>query len=117
MIPLKAVQNGFEEGLNNADVGITYNAPDDVFRTAMEMNLFHFSAAKSQAEIRELNRLLMESKNFSDFNDKALSVTNVFNKVWQKTEYDTAVLTAESFGTHRRLRSQSKFFPFGNTKQ
>lgn len=113
---LKAVQRGFEGGLNNADVGITYNAPDDVFRTAMEMNLFHFSAAKSLAEIRELNRLLRESKNFSDFHDKALSVTNVFNKVWQKTEYDTAVLTAESFDTYRRLRSQSKLFPFWEYK-
>lgn len=92
------------------------NAPDDVFGTAMEINLFHFSAVKSLAEIRELNRLLRESKNFSDFHDKALSVTNVFNKVWQKTEYDTAILTAESFGTHRRLSSQSKLFPFWEYK-
>lgn len=113
---LKAVRPAFKEGVKNADVGITYNAPDDVFLTAMEQNLFHFSAAKTLAEVQELNRLMRESKNFEEFHRKAKQVTDVFNKTWQKTEWDTAVLTAEAASNYRRLRSKKEIFPFWEYK-
>lgn len=113
---LKAIQTSFKDGVKNADVGITYNAPDDVFRTAMEQNLFHFSAAKTLAEIQELNRLFRESKSFNEFYNKAKEVTDVFNKTWQKTEWDTAVLTAEAASNYRRLRSKKEIFPFWEYK-
>lgn len=113
---LKAVQTSFKDGVKNADIGVTYNAPDDVFRTAMEQNLFHFSAAKTLAEVQELNRLFRESKDFNDFYRKAKEVTDVFNKTWQKTEWDTAVLTAEAASNYRRLRSKKEIFPFWEYK-
>lgn len=113
---LNAVRPAFKEGVKNADVGITYNAPDDVFLTAMEQNLFHFSAAKTLAEVQELNRLMRESKNFEEFHRKAKQVTDVFNKTWQKTEWDTAVLTAEAASNYRRLRSKKEIFPFWEYK-
>lgn len=113
---LKALQTAFKEDIKNSDIGITYNAPDDVFRTAMEQNLFHFSAAKTLAEIQELNRLFRESKNFNEFYRKAKEVTGVFNKTWQKTEWDTAVLTAEATSNYRRLRSKKEIFPFWEYK-
>ena len=113
---LKAVQPAFKKDIKNSDIGITYNAPNDVFRTAMEQNLFHFSAAKTLAEIQELNRLFRESKNFNEFYRKAKEVTGVFNKSWQKTEWDTAVLTAEATSNYRRLRSKKEIFPFWEYK-
>lgn len=109
---LNAIQPAFKEGIKNADIGIAYNAPDDVFRTAMEQNLFHFSAAKTLAEIQELNRLLRESKNFEEFHRKAKQVTDVFNKTWQKTEWDTALLTAEAASNYRRLMMNKAVFPY-----
>ena len=39
---LKAVRTAFEEGPRNADVGVAYKLSDDLFRMAMEQNLFHF---------------------------------------------------------------------------
>lgn len=109
---LSAVQPVFKNGIKNTDTGITYNAPDDVFRTAMETNLFHFSAAKTLAEVQELNRIFRESKDFTEFHRRAKEVTDVFNKTWQKTEHDTAILTAESASLYRRLMSKVKIYPY-----
>lgn len=109
---LNAIQPTFEELVKNTDTSIAYNASDDVFRTAMETNLYHFSAAKTLAEIQELNRLFRESKNFNEFHRRAKEVTNVFNKTWQKTEYDTALLSAEAASNYRRLMSKVRTFPY-----
>lgn len=77
---LKAVRTAFEEGPRNADVGVAYKLSDDLFRMAMEQNLFHFSAAKTLAEIQELNRLFRESGSFGEFHRRAREATEVFNK-------------------------------------
>lgn len=93
-----------------------YGAHDDVFITAMETNVFHFSAAKTLAELQELNNLFRESRGFEEFYGKAVQVTDVFNKTWQQTEYDTAVLTAESASNYQRLIKQKKLFPYWEYK-
>ena len=111
---LNAVQTAFKRRSDKLadNMAYLYDAPDDVFLTAMETNLYHFSAAKTLAEVRELNRLLRESKDFREFRQKAEKVTRAFNVTWQKTEYDTAVLTAESAVDYRRLISQRDIFPY-----
>lgn len=109
---INAVQTPFKRHLNNADVQYVYGAQDDAFITAMEMNLFHFSAGKTLAEIQELNRIFRESTSFADFTEKAEKVTTTFNKTWQKTEYETAILTAESASNFHRLRKKTNLFPY-----
>ena len=109
---VRAVSSGHNKKVSLADTGFVYGARDDAFITSMEMNVFHFSAAKTLAELQELNSLFRESKSFEDFYKKASGVTDVFNKTWQKTEYDTAVLTAESASNYQHLISNTKLFPF-----
>ena len=108
---------GLRKGYRRADVrladgGFVYNANDDAYLVALEQNLFHFSAAKTLAEVNELNRLFRESKGFNDFRKKAKGVTRVFNEQWLRTEYGTAVSVAESASTYRRLMAQTNVFPF-----
>lgn len=112
---LKAVRTAFEEGPRNADVDVGYKLSDDLFRMAAEQNLFHFSAAKTLAEIQELNRLFRESGSFSEFHRRAKETTEVFNKTWQRTEYETAVLTAEGMSTYRKLRTKKRYILSGST--
>ena len=95
-----------------ADSGFVYNANDDAYITALEQNLFHFSAAKTLAEVSELNRLFRESKGYSDFRKKARALLKVYNEQWLRTEYNTAVSVAESVSTYRRLMAQTNVFPF-----
>ena len=106
----KAVSEGLTRRTELAD--FVYGARDDAFITSMEMNVFHFSAAKTLAELQELNKLFRESASFEEFHKKALDVTEVFNKRWQKTEHETAVLTAESASNYNRLMKQTKLFPY-----
>jgi SPP1 gp7 family putative phage head morphogenesis protein len=78
----------------------------------MEQNIFHFSAAKTLAELQALNRLFRESTSFGDFHRRAPDKVDVFNKTWQQTEYDTALLTAEAASTYRRQIRKIELFPY-----
>ena len=109
---LNAVQTVFKTDVRNTDTGFAYNAPDDVFRTALETNLYHFSAAKTLAEVQELNRILRQSGSYGEFAREAAKVAKAFNDTWQRTEYDTAVLTAEATANYRRLRNEVDVFPY-----
>lgn len=112
---VQAVSEGHNKKITLAD-GFTYGARDDAFITSMEMNVFHFSAAKTLSELQELNSLFRESESFEEFHKEALRVTDVFNKTWEKTEYETAVLTAESASNYQRLISKTKLFPYWEYK-
>lgn len=112
--------SALDKSLVNPQLGaynqIAYDAPDDVFRTALEQNLFHFSAAKTLAEIQALNQALNEAKDYSDFRKRADKITDTFNRRWQQTEYQSAVNCAESASTFRRLKSKTKLFPYWEYK-
>ncbi len=109
---IQAVGEGHNKKISLTDTVFTYAARDNAFITAMEMNVFHFSAAKTLAELQELNSLFRESGSFEEFYKKALQTTDVFNKRWQQTEYETAVLTAESASNYQRLINKTKLYPF-----
>lgn len=107
---LSAIRPAFKQQLN--DVDITYGASDDVFITAMEQNLFHFSAAKTLAEIQQLNTAFRSAKSYGEFSRKAAAICDTFNARWQRTEYETAVLTAEAASNYHRLASKSRLYPY-----
>lgn len=106
-----ALRKGFT-ARSNADIGVSYGIASDAMKTAMEINLFQFSAAKTLAEVQELNRLLRESKNFREFERRASKVCDTFNRKWQQTEHTTAVLTAEGANSYHQLMQQTKYFPY-----
>lgn len=94
------------------DLGFAYYYQNDAFRTAQELNVFHFSAAKTLVEITELNRLYRESGSFEEFYHKAKAKCDVFNKKWQKTEYQTATNVSSASETYNRLMKKAKLFPY-----
>ena len=110
---MEAIHHRFPQGVANS---VTYNAPDDVYRTALEMNIWHFSAAKTLAEVQALNQALRESKGYEDFRQRAGQITETFNDRWQRTEYQSAVNCAESASTYRRLKRQVNIFPYWEYK-
>lgn len=108
---LKAFQTGFKHRRGTPKNEISYSAPDDVYTAAMEQNLFHFSAAKTLAEVQELNQAFRESKSYNDFKGRAEGITSTFNDTWQRTEYRTAVQVAESASQFRQLQASKKVLP------
>lgn len=111
---LDAIHHRFPQGVENS-IGVTYNAPDDVFRTALEMNIWHFSAAKTLAEVQALNQALRESKGYEDFRQRAGNIQAKFEG-WQRTEYQSAINCAEGISTYRRLKAQRDLFPYWEYK-
>lgn len=113
---LKAFRDGWDaEELKMADkasIALQYSIEDDALKTAMEMNLYRFSAAKTLAEIQELNQIFRESNSYSEFEKRASVVCQKFNKRWQRTEYDTALLSAESASRYQQLIRKQKTFPY-----
>lgn len=99
-----------------SDIGFVYNYQNDAFRTAQELNIFHFSAAKDLAEIQRLNELFRQSKSSGEFYKLASAEMDVFNKTWQKTEWETAALIAASTENYNRLISKVKLFPYWEYK-
>ena len=97
---------------DRTSIALQYSIEDDALKTAMEMNLYHFSAAKTLAEIQELNQIFRESSNYKDFERKAIGVCEAFNKRWQKTEYDTAFNSALSTSRYRQMLKLTKGAPY-----
>lgn len=106
-----ALKAGFADQ-HFAFLGIEYGYTPDALKTAMEMNLFHFSAGKTLAEVQELNEAFRKSTGWPDFLSRAKEISSQFNEVWLRTEYDTAYLTAESSAAYYRLIAQKDIFPF-----
>lgn len=108
----------FREGWQNtkladrASITLQYSIEDDALKTAMEMNLYRFSAAKTIAEAQALNQLFRESSSYADFEKKASAICAKFNKTWQRTEYDTAYLSAQSASRYQQLIRKAKVFPY-----
>lgn len=92
--------------------GIAYGWEPDALKTAMDINIFRFSAGKTLAEVKELNSLFKQAENFKQFEDAAKQLTDTYNTAWLRTEYDTAYLTAESSAAYWRLQDQTDIFPY-----
>lgn len=96
----------------SASVGVDYGVQNDAVVTANETNLYHFSAAKTLAEIQQLNQLYRSSSGFEEYYQQAKELCGKYQKGWARTEYETARLTAESSANYQRLRAQTDLFPY-----
>lgn len=114
----KTLLKGFKKGWDTNFIALNY-APsfeyginDPALLTAFEQNIFKFAGAKTLAEAQLLNELFRKSKSFNEFFQLAKGQVTIFNKDWLLTEYNTAVLTAESASTYHRLMGQVDIFPY-----
>lgn len=107
---LKAINQSFAE--KNFAMGIDYGFTPDAFKTAIETNLFQFSASKTLSEVQQLNEAFRKSTGWYDFLKHAREISGEFNETWLRTEYDTALLTAESSALYYRLIAQKDIFPY-----
>lgn len=91
---MEAVYDGFGKSFGEID----YNTPDFNMLKALEKNVFSFSGAKNYHQLRELGTLLKDGdkvRTFEQFRSAALPVLNQFNNAWLRTEYNTAIGSAQ----------------------
>lgn len=107
---------GLDASALSIDPSFTYGGNDPAMLTAFEQNLFQFSAGKTLAMVQELNQLFRGTTSFEEFYQLAKSRTEVFNREWLETEYNTAALTGEAAATYHRLKSKVRIFPYWQYK-
>lgn len=113
---LSAFTSGFVGNKPVASLDVAYGWQSPAVLTAMENNLFRFSAGKTIAQVQQLNQAYRSAKSFEEFEQVCLALNNKYYRAWAKTEYITAGAVAESTATYHRLMSQTEIFPYWEYK-
>lgn len=115
---ITALDRGYKGRIRNSDTSLSvqYQLQDDAYITAMEANLFRFSAGKTLSEVYELNKAFRESKSYADFASRAKEITTTYNDKWRRVEYNTALNCAEAASNYRELKRKQQLFPYWQYK-
>lgn len=80
------------------------------------LNTVQFSAAKSMAESKMMQSAVFDEdgvkKSFSEFRKDAEEITDIFQKTWLRTEYDTAGKQATNAELFTRMREDKDLYPY-----
>ena len=87
---------------------------EDAFFANLQSNIFVFSAAKSFTQYAEISALLVDengkTRPFSAFKDEVLKLHETYNLRYLKTEYNTALRTAQAAGQWQQFERQKDLF-------
>ena len=77
-----------------------YTTKDRDLLREIRTNIYLFSAAKTYQQVRDMSSALISDKGtvvpFKEFREKAEQTYDMYNKVWLRTEYDTAIGQAQA---------------------
>lgn len=97
----RALNNALGKGWGTA---IDYDTPDGLARNMMELNIFHFSAGKTLAQVQELNALALQNNTFGKFREAAKPFLGNSNGNWLRTEYNHAWAVGQMSANYWRNR-------------
>jgi len=89
-----------------------WNAPDHQAQWNLENNLFRFSAAKSAATIIDLNKLVNDARDFSDFKLKAEPLLKDYNLNYLRTEYNFTQAVSQNARAWQQAQADKEVFPY-----
>lgn len=112
---------GVEKGFKKAVKGLEYNTPDRETLAALKNNIYRFSAAKTFQQTSEMvNALDLMSKaltegerivSFKDFKEVVKGISGRYNVDYLRTEYTTAIASAQSASAWARFESEKETLP------
>jgi len=94
-----------------------WNTPDHLALSMMELNVFEFSASKTEARLAAMSELLIDKeklqiRNFSDFVNEARKVNDDFNIHYLRTERNIAISVGQNSANYIRLKAEQNVMPF-----
>lgn len=93
-----AVVKGYGKSFTN----IEYGTHDYEMLAALESNVFQFSGAKNYQQLRDMTKAIADANGqvrpFKQYLDDALKINRQYNVTWLRTEYDTAIGSAQMAG-------------------
>lgn len=114
----KAVYQGYGVSLSSlkaTKMPDGFTTADKLLLTELRTNIYLFSAAKTYQQVREMSSALIDNDGkivpFKQFREKADQTYTLYNKVWLRTEYDTAIGQAQSARNWIEIEKEADIFP------
>lgn len=108
------LRNAIIEGFGKDLPAIDYDTPDFAKLANLEKNVYHFSGAKNYQELKSMTLALKDGdriRTFTEFRDEALKINAEYNGTWLRTEYNTAIGSAQMAAKWSRFESDKKTLP------
>ena len=117
----KAIANYLKKALYEG-FGTSYNAAlENLDGSSLELlselrtNIYMFSAAKTYQQVREMVDLMVKDdklKTFVEFKSEAKDVYNIYNEDYLKSEYNTALASAQEAENWDRIEREKEVLPY-----
>ena len=105
-----AAVDGWSKGRKT---GVAYNVADYQYLTMLEANIHRFSAAKSVALVKEMNKALKANQgSFSAFKNEVDKLGIQYDGNYLNTEYNFAIATGQNGGKWLRIKDEKDLFPY-----
>lgn len=96
-------------------IGIAYNTPDEILRSELIENVYVFSGAKTFQQVKELVSNIAPDglvQPFNKFKKSAEKIIGKYNDQWLRTEYNTALGSAQSARDWQEFEDDVDLFPY-----
>lgn len=107
---LDALQGGYGE------VDFDFESTDHIAMEYLQSNIHRFGVDKTQKEIYDLNQILKDTDNYSDFRKRALKVFPNYKENWLQTEYNQAQSAAQAAARYKRYMDNADIAPYWQYK-
>lgn len=96
----KRLFNGVEKGYGKQLLEVDYNTPDHKMLSALQNNVWHFSAAKNYTQLKALSQALVDDqgklRTYKQFKEEAFKINDQHINQHLKAEYELAVTSGRA---------------------
>lgn len=107
---LKAVFAGYGKDFNKVDFG----TPDCNMLDNLTNNVYQFSTAKNYQELKDMTTAIRDGdkvRPWAEYKQQVESINGKYNSEWLRTEYNTAISSAQMASRWTQFEAEKKDFP------
>lgn len=109
------IGKAIEEGYGQQFDAIDFETPDGVMVSNLLRNVYQFSAAKNYAQLKALTEAIVDEtgrvRTFAEFRRVAYEINDQHVNQWLRTEYDTAIGSAQMARKWVEIQGNKSFAP------
>ncbi|MEZ2337679.1 hypothetical protein AB6735_18680 [Mucilaginibacter sp. RCC_168] len=108
------LEQGVLKGYGKKLADVDWDTPDYHTITALQSNIWHFSAAKTYTQLKDMSAALVDGQgNIRSKNDFKIEAGKIAGQhlTWLGTEYDTAIASGQMAGKWVSIQAQKETFP------
>lgn len=111
---VEAFAKEYVKGLSTGFKKIDYKTADSRMYERLTKDVYQFSAAKNYQQLKSLAQALVNEegklRTFAEFKQAAYAINDEHVNQWLKTEYDTAIASAQMGGKWEQIQENKELF-------